>query len=171
MFHRTQQLRIDSCQTGQHPGIQPIVFLPALANQTHVAGMRHDHFVSQLAQKPAHPRRMDPALQSDAAVRHSTEHFAHHLLGCAQPLFRQHPASFIQYAVPARSIPQVQPIVSFCSAEFPACFTAAVLISFIAGLLYLLCFEHVDNLGAYSIPSDRILDDNDVTVLYEGDRN
>jgi hypothetical protein len=29
-----------------------------------------------------------------------------------------------------------------------------VLIFFIAGLLYLLCFEHVDNLGAYSIPSE-----------------
>jgi hypothetical protein len=28
-----------------------------------------------------------------------------------------------------------------------------VLTFFIAGLLYLLCFEHVDNLGAYSIPS------------------
>jgi uncharacterized protein YdhG (YjbR/CyaY superfamily) len=29
-----------------------------------------------------------------------------------------------------------------------------VLIFFIAGLPYLLCFEHVDNLGAYSIPSE-----------------
>jgi len=29
-----------------------------------------------------------------------------------------------------------------------------VLIFFIAGLLYLLRFERVDNLGAYSIPSD-----------------
>jgi hypothetical protein len=29
-----------------------------------------------------------------------------------------------------------------------------VLIFFIAGLLYLLCFEHVDNLGAYSIPPE-----------------
>jgi hypothetical protein len=29
-----------------------------------------------------------------------------------------------------------------------------VLIFFIAGLLYLLCFKHVDNLGAYSIPSE-----------------
>jgi hypothetical protein len=27
-----------------------------------------------------------------------------------------------------------------------------VLTFFIAGLLYLLCFEHVDNLGAYRIP-------------------
>jgi hypothetical protein len=25
---------------------------------------------------------------------------------------------------------------------------------FIAGLFYLLCFEHVDNLGAYCIPSE-----------------
>ena len=31
---------------------------------------------------------------------------------------------------------------------------AAVLTFFIAGLLYLLCFERVDNLGAYSIPSE-----------------
>ena len=29
----------------------------------------------------------------------------------------------------------------------------AVLLFFIAGLLYLLRFEHVDKLGAYSIPS------------------
>src|SRR6266542_6385068 len=29
-----------------------------------------------------------------------------------------------------------------------------VLTFFIAGLLYLLCLEHVDNLGAYSIPSE-----------------
>jgi hypothetical protein len=31
---------------------------------------------------------------------------------------------------------------------------AAVLSFFIAGLLYLLCFKHVDNLGAYSITSE-----------------
>jgi hypothetical protein len=29
-----------------------------------------------------------------------------------------------------------------------------VLTFFIAGLLYLLCLKHVDNLGAYSIPSE-----------------
>jgi hypothetical protein len=34
------------------------------------------------------------------------------------------------------------------------CFLIAVLTFFIAGLLYLLCFKHVDNLGAYSIPSE-----------------
>ena len=36
----------------------------------------------------------------------------------------------------------------------PICFADAVLTFFIAGLLYLLCFKHVDNLGAYSIPSE-----------------
>src|SRR5271157_3188703 len=49
--------------------------------------------------------------------------------------------------------PKSSPIVSFCSETFLFCFVATVLIFFIAGLLYLLCFEHVDNLGAYSIPS------------------
>jgi hypothetical protein len=34
------------------------------------------------------------------------------------------------------------------------CFTAAVLTFFIAGLLYLLRFERVDNLGAYRIPPE-----------------
>jgi hypothetical protein len=48
--------------------------------------------------------------------------------------------------------PRSKPIVSFCSEKFLLCFVATVLIFFIAGLLYLLCFEHVDNLGAYSIP-------------------
>ena len=33
-------------------------------------------------------------------------------------------------------------------------FAATVLIFFVAGLLYLLCLKHVDNLGAYSIPSE-----------------
>jgi len=50
--------------------------------------------------------------------------------------------------------PRSNPIVSFCSEKFFASLTAAVLTFFIAGLLYLLCFEHVDNLGAYSIPSE-----------------
>ena len=38
--------------------------------------------------------------------------------------------------------------------KFLLCFAARVLTFFIAGLLYLLCFEHADNLGAYSIPSE-----------------
>src|SRR5262245_36493701 len=46
------------------------------------------------------------------------------------------------------------PTVNFCSEVFLLGFTATVLTFFIAGLLYLLCFKHVDNLGAYSIPSE-----------------
>jgi len=41
-------------------------------------------------------------------------------------------------------------MVSFCCEKFLLCFVATVLTFFIAGLLYLLCFEHVDNLGAYT---------------------
>ena len=45
-------------------------------------------------------------------------------------------------------------MVSFCCEIFLLCFVATVLTFFLAGLLYLLRFEHVDNLGAYSIPSE-----------------
>jgi hypothetical protein len=38
--------------------------------------------------------------------------------------------------------------------KFLLCFVATVLIFFIAGLLYLLRFERVDNLGAYRIPPE-----------------
>jgi hypothetical protein len=63
------------------------------------------------------------------------------------------PASFnTQYQLD-RS-PRSKPIVSFCSEKFLACFTPAVLTFFIAGLLYLLRFERVDNLGAYRIPPE-----------------
>ncbi len=50
--------------------------------------------------------------------------------------------------------PRSKPMVSFCSAQFLICFASAVLIFFIAGLLYLLRFERVDNLGAYRIPPE-----------------
>jgi hypothetical protein len=37
---------------------------------------------------------------------------------------------------------------------------------FIAGLLYLLCLKHVDNLGAYSIPSETgLLIPSDYNIL------
>ncbi|MFZ1918903.1 MAG: hypothetical protein WAU58_15115, partial [Terriglobales bacterium] len=46
------------------------------------------------------------------------------------------------------------PTVNFCSEIFMLRCASTVLTFFIAGLLYLLCFEHVDNLGAYCIPSE-----------------
>jgi hypothetical protein len=45
VLHWTQQLGIDSLQPCQGLRIQPIVFLPALSDQSHLAGMRHDHLV------------------------------------------------------------------------------------------------------------------------------
>ena len=41
-------------------------------------------------------------------------------------------------------------VVSFCCEKFLLALAATVLTFFIAGLLYLLCLEHVDNLGAYT---------------------
>jgi hypothetical protein len=45
-------------------------------------------------------------------------------------------------------------MVNFCPEIFLLGCGATVLIFLIAGLLYLLCFERVDNLGAYRIPSE-----------------
>jgi hypothetical protein len=53
-------------------------------------------------------------------------------------------ARFIHHGVPTVAISQIQSDGQLAT---------AVLTFFIAGLLYLLCFEHVDNLGAYRIPT------------------
>ena len=45
-------------------------------------------------------------------------------------------------------------MVNFREEKFFVDLTAAVLVFFIAGLLYPLRFERVDNLGAYSIPPE-----------------
>src|SRR5207244_11761820 len=50
--------------------------------------------------------------------------------------------------------PISRPTVSLSPANFPIPCAAAVLIFFIAVLLYLLRFERVDNLGAYRIPPE-----------------
>src|SRR6185312_3086854 len=49
--------------------------------------------------------------------------------------------------------PRSSPTVNFSCEIFLLVLAATVLTFFIAGLLYLLCLKHVDNLGAYSIPS------------------
>jgi hypothetical protein len=81
MLHRTQQLGIDPGQPCQGLRIHPIVFLPALANQPHVASMRHDHFVSHFTQQPAYPGRMYPGFQRNATARHGSEN-CWQSLGC-----------------------------------------------------------------------------------------
>ena len=50
-------------------------------------------------------------------------------------------------------------MVSLCPKIFLFGFAPTVLTFFIAGLLFYLCFEHVDNLGAYtaSLPETGLL--------------
>jgi hypothetical protein len=38
--------------------------------------MRHDHFLSLFAQQSAHPVRVHPVFQGDAAARHASEHLS-----------------------------------------------------------------------------------------------
>ena len=51
-----------------------------------------------------------------------------------------------------KRIVRFNPIVNFCSDKFLTCFAAVAPTRFIAGLIYFLRFERVDNWGAYSIP-------------------
>jgi hypothetical protein len=50
--------------------------------------------------------------------------------------------------------PRSRPMINLGCEKFLLGFVPPVLTFFIAGLLYLLCLKHVDNLGAYSIPSE-----------------
>src|SRR5450432_1780663 len=50
--------------------------------------------------------------------------------------------------------PRSNPIVSFCCEIFLLCFLAAMLTLLHCRSPFYLCLEHVDNLGAYSIPSE-----------------
>ena len=55
MLHRIRQLGINPGQPRQGLRIQPIVFLATLANQSHLARIGHDYFVSQIAQQATDP--------------------------------------------------------------------------------------------------------------------
>jgi len=55
VLYRIQQLRIDPRQPGQRLRIQSIVFLPALPDQPHLARIRHNHFLPQLAEQATDP--------------------------------------------------------------------------------------------------------------------
>ena len=61
-------------------------------------------------------------------------------------------------------------MVSLCPKIFLFGFAPTVLTFFIAGLLFYLCFEHVDNLGAYtaSRPETGLLIPSDWANLRKG---
>jgi hypothetical protein len=73
MAPRSQLSGIDSCQQCQRPGIELIIFSTALADQSHVPRMGHDHFVAYFAQLPAHPRGVRSGFQCDAIARDLAE--------------------------------------------------------------------------------------------------
>jgi hypothetical protein len=82
------------------------------------------------------------------------EHFLPGRRSCAQRLLEDNLTRCVRHAITLQRSPKSKPIVSFCWEKFLLRFAAAVLTFFIAGLLYLLRFERVDNWGAYSLPPE-----------------
>jgi hypothetical protein len=98
---------------------------------------------------------MRPGFQRDPAVRQAAENFAQRFCTRTHPLFQLDLANFIQHAVPAVAIAQIQSNGQFLLRNIPdrlrRC--GANLFHCRSPFYLYLCFEHVDNLGAYSIPS------------------
>ena len=138
VLHRIQQLRIDPGQPRQRLRIQPIVFLAALPDQTHLARIRHDHFMPQLAEQATDPR----ANASRFPVRSDCAAWRRRLRATLSAFVRTRCSSRIW---PASSTTQYQllrsprsnPMVSLCCEIFLLCAAALVLIFFIAGLLFI----------------------------------
>ena len=112
----------------QGSSIEAIIFPTTLSDQAYVPRMGHNHFVSQVTQRPAHPRRMHPCLQSDPAARHS----------------RQRPLSWLSVWSPVSDLCRLS---GWGEPGQRRSGDAAV--SFIS-----CASKRVDNLGAYRIPSE-----------------
>jgi hypothetical protein len=100
----------------------------------HLLCLCHDHFVPQLTEQPADPRRMGSGLQGDATLRYFSKSLLHRFRCRRQFLFQNDLACFIQNTVERPAIAQIQTDrqlllkISFCNA-------CTVLVFFIAGLL------------------------------------
>ena len=140
MLHRAQQFGIGSRQPRQCSRIQAIIFSPALGDQVHLLGVRHDHFVPQRGQQPTHPRRMRPRLHRYTTPRQATEYLLHGFRCGRQFVFQNNFSGFIQNAV--RS----------CSPKISLLNACIVLIFFIAGLLYLV-LQSTSIIGSLSHPA------------------
>src|SRR4051812_873182 len=150
MLHRIQQLGIDPGQPRQGLRIQTIVFLAALPDQPHLARIGHDDFMPPLPKQAADPGRMRPDLQRDSTARHSAEDLLQCLRTGTDLLLQLYLARFIHYAKPTVAISQIQPDRELLLRKNPARLRGRG-----ANLLhrrspFYLCFEHVDNLGAYT---------------------
>jgi hypothetical protein len=107
VLDRIQQRYIHSRQPRQRPRIQPIVFALAFRDQPHLARIRHDHRVPQLAQMPAHPGRMRPHLDHHPASHQRAEALVQPVPGGGKPTLGNHLAALVQHAVATRSIAQI----------------------------------------------------------------
>jgi hypothetical protein len=108
MHDRRQQLRIHSPQLSQFLGVDAIVLPPAARDQCHFSWIGHNHFVTQLHQAPAYPRRVRPGFQhhSHPAVKIESPH--QFRLRLRYFVADDHLTRRIQNAVVTRSVPQVQ---------------------------------------------------------------
>ena len=88
---------------------------------------------------------MHSGLQRDATARHLPKHFFI-AFGVVPSFVPEAFPRFIQHAIPSRSIPQIQTDRQFLLAKILALLCPYSANLFIAGLLYLLRFERVDNL-------------------------
>src|SRR5438477_11932611 len=103
-----------------------------------------------LPKQAADPGRMRPDLQRDSTARHSAEDLLQCLRTGTDLLLQLYLARFIHYAKPTVAISQIQPDRELLLRKNPARLRGRG-----ANLLhcrspFYLCFEHVDNLGAYT---------------------
>ena len=112
MLHRAQQFGIDSASRASVRASRRSSFRRLLVIQAHLLGVRHDHFVPQHGQLPAHPRRMRPRLHRDATPRHATEYLLHGFRCGRQFVLQNNFPCFIQDAVRTGAISRSTPMVS-----------------------------------------------------------
>src|SRR5271157_5198211 len=97
---------------------------------------------------------MRPDFQCDPTARQRAEDFLQCFPTRTDSLFPLYLARFIHHAVPTVAISQIQSNGQFLLRNIPArlCRCGATLLH--CRSPFYLCFEHVDNLGAYSIPPE-----------------
>src|SRR5580765_4928724 len=96
---------------------------------------------------------MRPDFQCDPIARHGTEDFLQRFRIRTDSLLPLDPASFIQHAVPTVAISQIQSDGQCLPRNIPNPLLRCSATLLHSRSPFYLCFEHVDNLGAYSIPS------------------
>jgi hypothetical protein len=97
---------------------------------------------------------MRPDFQCDPTAGHGAEDFLQRFRTRSNSLLQLYLPGFVHHAVPAVAISQIQSDGQFLLRNIPAlrCRYGANLLH--CRSPFYLCFEHVDNLGAYSIPPE-----------------